>query len=185
VTRIESFIRRDSQKVFTSATLNRQMAALAGKLLRLPLEITVGGKSVVNSDVDQRVEVLQSSEAKFTRLLELLGNLYERDENADVRVLIFVERQETCDTLMVSLLRKGYPCSTLHGGKDQVDRDSTIGDFKAGVIPVLIATSVAARGLDVKELRLVVSLRSFFFTKHNFNVLDKSSAFPNYRQEIY
>ncbi len=164
MTRIESFIRRDSQKVFTSATLNRQMAALAGKLLQSPLEITVGGKSVVNSDVDQRVEVLQSSEAKFTRLLELLGNLYERDENADIRVLIFVERQETCDTLMVSLLRKGYPCSTLHGGKDQVDRDSTIGDFKAGVIPVLIATSVAARGLDVKELRLVVSLRSFSFT---------------------
>ena len=133
------------------------MAALAGKLLQSPLEITVGGKSVVNSDVDQRVEVLESSEAKFKRLLELLGNLYERDENADIRVLIFVERQETCDTLMVSLLRKGYPCSTLHGGKDQVDRDSTIGDFKAGVIPVLIATSVAARGLDVKELKLVVS----------------------------
>lgn len=46
---------------------------------------------------------------------------------------------------------------SIHGGKDQIDRDSTISDFKAGVVPVLVATSVAARGLDVKQLKLVVN----------------------------
>src|SRR3569833_371282 len=46
---------------------------------------------------------------------------------------------------------------SIHGGKDLVDRDSTIADFKSGVCPVLIATSVAARGLDVKQLKLVVN----------------------------
>ena len=46
---------------------------------------------------------------------------------------------------------------SIHGGKDQVDRDSTIEDFKAGIFPVLVATSVAARGLDVKQLMLVVN----------------------------
>jgi len=46
---------------------------------------------------------------------------------------------------------------SLHGGKDQVDRDSTIADFKSGVVPIVIATSVAARGLDVKQLKLVIN----------------------------
>ena len=91
------------------------------------------------------------------RLLELLGNLYDDEENEDARALIFVDRQEAADTLLRELMRKGYPCMSIHGGKDQVDRDSTIEDFKAGVFPVLVATSVAARGLDVKQLKLVVN----------------------------
>lgn len=49
----------------------------------------------------------------------------------------------------------GYPCLSLHGGKDQSDRECTIADFKAGVGNILIATSVAARGLDVRDLVLV------------------------------
>lgn len=48
--------------------------------------------------------------------------------------------------------QSGYPCLSLHGGKDQADRESTISDFKSNVCNVLVATSVAARGLDVKEL---------------------------------
>lgn len=51
----------------------------------------------------------------------------------------------------------GYPCLSLHGGKDQSDRESTIADFKSSVCNILVATSVAARGLDVKELVLVVN----------------------------
>ena len=156
ISKIAGYIRPDAQKILTSATLNRQMAALAGKFLSMPVEITVGGKSVVNSAIEQILEV-RPEETKFNRLLELLGKLYENDENTDQRCLIFVEKQEACDNLMVALLKKGYPCSTLHGGKDQVDRDSTIADFKAGIIPVLIATSVAARGLDVKNLTLVIN----------------------------
>lgn len=49
-------------------------------------------------------------------------------------------------------MQSGYPCLSLHGGKDQADRESTISDFKSNVCNVLVATSVAARGLDVKEL---------------------------------
>lgn len=89
------------------------------------------------------------------RLLQLLGDLYDKDE--DARTLIFVDRQESADGLLRELMRKGYPCNSIHGGKDQIDRDSTIDDFKAGVIPIMIATSVAARGLDVKQLKLVVN----------------------------
>ncbi len=72
-------------------------------------------------------------------------------------MLVFVSSQLKCDNLFRDLLRSGYPCMSLHGGKDQSDRESTINDFKSDVCNLLVATSVAARGLDVKELRLVVN----------------------------
>lgn len=154
VMKIIGNIRPDKQAVLFSATFPRQMEALARKTLQKPVEIIVGGRSVVAPEITQIVEV-RSEESKFLRLLELLGELYDKDE--DARTLIFVDRQESADTLLRDLMRKGYPCMSIHGGKDQVDRNSTIDDFKAGVVPILVATSVAARGLDVKQLKLVVN----------------------------
>ncbi|OJJ73961.1 hypothetical protein ASPBRDRAFT_29119 [Aspergillus brasiliensis CBS 101740] len=156
VMKIMGNIRPDRQTVLFSATFPRNMEALARKTLTKPIEIVVGGKSVVAPEITQIVEV-RNDDQKFVRLLELLGNLYSSDENEDARALIFVDRQEAADALLRELMRKGYPCMSIHGGKDQIDRDSTIEDFKAGIFPVLIATSVAARGLDVKQLKLVVN----------------------------
>ncbi|KAI9674750.1 MAG: pre-mRNA processing RNA-helicase [Caeruleum heppii] len=154
VMKIIANIRPDKQTVLFSATFPRQMEALARKTLQKPIEIVVGGRSVVAPEITQVVEV-RSEDSKFHRLLELLGDLYDKDE--DARTLIFVDRQESADALLRDLMRKGYPCMSIHGGKDQIDRDSTIDDFKAGVVPIMIATSVAARGLDVKQLKLVVN----------------------------
>ena len=156
VMKILGNIRPDRQTVLFSATFPRTMEALARKTLLKPVEIVVGGRSVVAPEITQIVEV-RSEESKFLRLLELLGNLYHEEKNEDDRALIFVERQESADGLLKDLMRKGYPCMSIHGGKDQIDRDSTIEDFKAGVVPIMIATSVAARGLDVKQLKLVVN----------------------------
>ncbi|KAL4809658.1 hypothetical protein BDV18DRAFT_83302 [Aspergillus unguis] len=156
VMKILGNVRPDRQTVLFSATFPRNMEALARKTLSKPIEIVVGGRSVVAPEITQVVEVC-NEDKKFVRLLELLGNLYSTDENEDARSLIFVDRQEAADTLLRELMRKGYPCMSIHGGKDQIDRDSTIEDFKAGIFPVLIATSVAARGLDVKQLKLVVN----------------------------
>ncbi|KAI4183066.1 MAG: hypothetical protein L6R41_005621 [Letrouitia leprolyta] len=156
VMKILTNIRPDRQTVLFSATFPRQMEALARKTLAKPVEIVVGGRSVVAPEITQIVEV-RSEETKFIRLLELLGNLYEEEKNEDDRALIFVDRQESADGLLKDLMIKGYSCMSIHGGKDQIDRDSTIDDFKAGVVPILIATSVAARGLDVKQLKLVVN----------------------------
>ncbi|KAF7537553.1 hypothetical protein G7054_g3619 [Neopestalotiopsis clavispora] len=154
VMKILNNMRTERQNILFSATMPRIMDALAKKILKDPVEITVGGKSVVAPEITQIVEV-REEDKKFFRLLELLGELYDKDE--DARTLIFVERQEKADKLLKELLQKGYPCMSIHGGKDQVDRDSTISDFKAGVVPIMIATSVAARGLDVKQLKLVVN----------------------------
>jgi ATP-dependent RNA helicase DDX46/PRP5 len=154
VMKIFANIRPNRQTILFSATMPRIMDALAKKTLQSPIEITVGGRSVVAPEITQIVEVREEKE-KFHRLLELLGELYDKDE--DARTLIFVDRQEKADDLLKDLMRKGYPCMSIHGGKDQIDRDSTIDDFKAGIVPIMIATSVAARGLDVKQLKLVVN----------------------------
>ncbi|GAA6053094.1 hypothetical protein JCM3770_000381 [Rhodotorula araucariae] len=153
VMKIIGQIRPDRQTVLFSATFPRQMEALARKVLRRPLEITVGGRSVVADTITQIVEV-RPEESKFNRLLELLGKLF--NDESDARALIFVERQESADKLFVELQNKNYTCMPLHGGREQVDRDQTIVDFKNGSCPIVIATSVAARGLDVKQLKLVV-----------------------------
>ncbi|XP_010555161.1 PREDICTED: DEAD-box ATP-dependent RNA helicase 42-like [Tarenaya hassleriana] len=151
ITRIIQNIQPDRQTVLFSATFPRQVEVLARKVLNKPVEIQVGGRSVVNKDIAQLVEVRPESE-RFWRLLELLGEWYEKG-----KILIFVHSQEKCDALFKDLLKHGYPCLSLHGAKDQTDRESTISDFKSNVCNLLIATSVAARGLDVKELELVVN----------------------------
>lgn len=154
VMKIIGNIRPDRQTVLFSATFPRQMEALARKILIRPVEIVVGARATVPPEIEQIVEV-RPDDTKFVRTLELLGELYDKDD--DARSLIFVDRQEAADTLLRDLMRKGYPCLSIHGGKDQIDRDSAIDDFKNGVVPVLIATSVAARGLDVKQLKLVIN----------------------------
>ncbi|KAM0873291.1 hypothetical protein ACQ4PT_038165 [Festuca glaucescens] len=151
ITRIVQNTRPDRQTVLFSATFPRQVEILARKVLTKPVEVLMGGRSVVNKDITQLVEVRPESE-RFFRLLELLGEWFTKG-----KILVFVHSQEKCDSLLKELFQHGYPCLSLHGGKDQNDRESTLADFKSNVCNLLIATSVAARGLDVKDLEIVVN----------------------------
>ncbi|XP_037936781.1 probable ATP-dependent RNA helicase DDX46 [Teleopsis dalmanni] len=151
VMRIIDNVRPDRQTVMFSATFPRQMEALARRILKRPIEVIVGGRSVVCKDVEQHVAILED-DAKFFKLLELLGHYQEEGS-----IIVFVDKQENADILLKDLMKASYPCMSLHGGIDQFDRDSTIIDFKSGRVRLLIATSVAARGLDVKDLILVVN----------------------------
>ena len=144
-------IRPDRQTVLFSATFPKQIEKLAKTVLRLPLEVVVGERSSVNKDITQVVEVHEDSD-KFMRLLQLLGVWYEKGS-----VLVFVDTQEKCDQLFHDLLKSGYPCLSLHGGKDQLDRDHTLHEFKKGIKTVMVATSVAGRGLDVPDIVVVVN----------------------------
>ncbi|GMH39795.1 hypothetical protein BSKO_07693 [Bryopsis sp. KO-2023] len=151
IMRIVNNIRPNRQTVMFSATFPRQVELIARRILDDPVEILVGGRSVVNSDITQYVEI-RPEDDRFFRLLEILGEWYEEG-----KILVFVNSQDKCDSLFRDLIRHGYPCSSLHGGKEQSDRECTIADFKGDVCSILIATSVAARGLDVKDLILVVN----------------------------
>jgi ATP-dependent RNA helicase DDX46/PRP5 len=144
-------VRPDRQTVLFSATFPKQIEKLAKSILKLPLEIVVGTRSVANKDITQYVEIHDEDE-KFLRLLQLLGIWNERGS-----VLVFVDKQDKCDQLFQDLLRAGYAALSLHGGKDQVDRDHTLHEFKTLMKTVMVATSVAGRGLDVPEIVCVIN----------------------------
>ena len=144
-------IRPDRQTVLFSATFPKAIEKLAKSILKHPLEIVVGDRSCVNKDITQYAEVHDEGD-KYMRLLQLLGLWYDKGN-----VIIFVDSQDKCDSLFQDLLKSGYPCVSLHGGKDQLDRDHTIYEFKNLIKTIMIATSVAGRGLDVPETVCVVN----------------------------
>ncbi|KDO23957.1 hypothetical protein SPRG_10653 [Saprolegnia parasitica CBS 223.65] len=151
ITKIMMNIRTDRQTLLFSATFPRAVETLARKVLKKPIEITVGARSTASGDITQYAEVREEHD-KFMRLLQLLGVWYEKGN-----VLVFVNTQQACDTVFQDLMKAGYPALSLHGGKDQVDRDYTVDDFKRKVRTLMVATSVAGRGLDVKDLVLVIN----------------------------
>jgi ATP-dependent RNA helicase DDX46/PRP5 len=160
VMKILANVRPDRQTVLFSATMPKNMQSLARKALHDPAEITIGGKSKVAPEITQIISVVPNSyEKKINKTLLYLGQLFSEDENA--QVLIFTERQETAEDLLSKLYKSKYfSVNTIHGAKDQTDRNEAINDFKQGVLSILIATSVAARGLDVPGLAMVLNFDS-------------------------
>jgi ATP-dependent RNA helicase DDX46/PRP5 len=126
---------------------------VARKALQYPIEVLVGGRSVASDNVTQYAEIVEE-ESKFLRLLQLLGEHVEDGK----KVIVFVGTQVKADSIFEQLLRCGYVSLSLHGGKEQEDRDSTISDFKRKDGPgLLVATGVAGRGLDVPSCRCVIN----------------------------
>lgn len=153
ITAILAAVRPDRQTVLFSATFPTTVENLARNSLKYPLEVIVGGRSVVSDNVVQHAELVEE-EDKFFRLLQLLGEKADHTK----KVIIFVDTQIRADKLFEQLLRNGYVSLSLHGGKEQEDRDSTIADFKRKDGPsILVATGVAGRGLDVPSCGCVIN----------------------------
>ena len=153
ISAILSAVRPDRQTVLFSATFPKTVEALARKSLNYPVEVLVGGRSVASDQVQQHGELVEE-EDKFLRLLQLLGEHADEEK----KVIVFVDTQSRADSVFEQLSRCGYPSLSLHGGKEQEDRDSTISDFKRVDGPnVLVATSVAGRGLDVPSCGCVIN----------------------------
>ncbi|KAF2745412.1 P-loop containing nucleoside triphosphate hydrolase protein [Sporormia fimetaria CBS 119925] len=156
ITRILGNVRPDRQTLLFSATFPKAMADLARKTLTNPVEVNIGGLSTVPPEITQVVKVVEpTADKKLEVVLFHLGQFFNNEP--DALALIFVERQETAEDMLQRCMKRGYPCNAIHGGKDQTDRTDAINDFRNGHISLLIATSVAARGLDVPQLKLVIN----------------------------
>jgi ATP-dependent RNA helicase DDX46/PRP5 len=151
ISRILTNVRPDRQTVMFSATFPRNVETLAKKILTKPVEIVVGNRGQVGRNILQIIEVIEP-EKKIVKLLEILGYWSSKGQ-----ILIFVDKQVEADNLFTELLKYGYNPLVLHGGQDQVDRQFTIADFKRGAKTLMIATSLCARGLDIKNLVLVIN----------------------------
>ena len=138
-------VRPSRQVAMFSATFARNIEGLARDLLRDPVRITVGSVGQSNKDVQQFVEVLKNEEAKWMWLVDKLDQLLDQGQ-----VLIFRGTKDDCEAMANKLKRAAYNSNAIHGDKDQRERDEIMRDFKSGKAPILVATDVASRGLDIR-----------------------------------
>jgi len=119
-----------------------------------PVFMNVGSMDLSAShNIEQIVEVMDDS-SKQARLFGLLETLIEEP---DAKILVFVETKRKCDELTYLMKREGWPVTCIHGDKSQFERDRVMHDFKRGKMPILLATDVAARGLDVSDIKVVIN----------------------------
>ena len=151
--KICSQIRPDRQVLMWSATWPREVQRLAQDYLQDYYQVTVGSLDLAgNKDVTQKIVVCTDQE-KYTNLLRYLkDNLTDKD-----RVLVFVETKRGCDMLTRSLRQDSFQARAMHGDKSQEERDWVLKEFKNRQSTLLVATDVAARGLDVDDIRMVVN----------------------------
>jgi ATP-dependent RNA helicase RhlE len=146
--KIAGMLPDERQTMLFSATMPKQMNELAQTYLRSPLRIEVSPPGKAADKVVQEVHFIAKSE-KVGLLIEML------DKHRDERALVFGRTKHGSEKLMKTLVNAGYAAGSIHGNKSQGQRDRAIAAFKAGEIKVLVATDVAARGLDIPDVKHV------------------------------
>ncbi len=150
VTRIIEATPDDRQLVLFSATTNQEVLTIAWKYQHDPVEITVEATKQDRPQITQYV-IATERERKMDDLLYLLeADVYQR-------IMIFCNTKFMTDRLASSLQKQGWDVQALHGDIPQSKRNVIMRDFKQGRFPILIATDVAARGIDVDDVEAVIN----------------------------
>ncbi|CAL5327314.1 unnamed protein product [Camellia sinensis] len=152
IRKIVAQIRPDRQTLYWSATWPKEVETLARQFLRNPYKVIIGSPYLkANQSINQVVEVV-TEVAKYNRLIRLLKEVMDGN-----RILIFMETKKGCDQVTRQLRMDGWPALSIHGDKNQAERDWVLAEFKSGRSLIMTATDVAARGLDVKDIKCVVN----------------------------
>ena len=138
------------QTFMFSATFPVEIQRLAGDFMQDYHFIAVGRVGAASKDVTQRIEWVEEKD-KIDFVLDFLSRVGEG------LVLIFTETKRGADLLEDVLIRNSYPASSIHGDKSQREREEALKMFKTGTTPILVATDVAARGLDIPNVTQVIN----------------------------
>lgn len=156
----------DSTVLMWSATWPKEVQALANDYLGDYYQVTVGSLDLSgNRNITQVIEICTDPDKYRNLLRHLRENWSTRD-----RCLIFVETKKGCDVLTRSLRADGFQARAMHGDKSQEERDFTLKEFKSMQSTLLVATDVAARGLDVDDIRLVVRYSNLGWSFRFFSI---------------
>ncbi|EIW72283.1 hypothetical protein TREMEDRAFT_41622 [Tremella mesenterica DSM 1558] len=159
------------QTVMFSATWPESVRRLASTFLRDPLRITVGSDELsANKRIEQVVEVLDNGFQKDARMLHHLRahlKAHPSTLKAPTRILVFALYKKEAQRLESTLRRNGYNVGALHGDMGQDARFKALDKFKEGKVEILVATDVAARGLDIPDVGLVLNV-TFPLTTEDF-----------------
>lgn len=147
-------IRPDKQTLMWSATWPKEVKRLAEEFLCDYIQTNIGALQLTaNHSILQIIDVCMDHE-KEEKLVKLLNEIMQEKEN---KTLIFVETKKKADDISRRMKRDGWPVLSIHGDKSQQERDWALNDFRGGRNPILIATDVASRGLDVDDIKFVIN----------------------------
>ena len=149
IRRIMERLPRERQTVLFSATFSPEIKKLAQQLLHEPETIEVARRNTVSETITHRVVRCEAAH-KRDALVELL-------QRHPGQALVFVDTKIACGRLASLLQRRGIQAEAIHGDKSQQQRFEVLEAFKNGSLRVLVATDVAARGLDIEELPFVIN----------------------------
>ncbi len=138
------------QSLMFSATFADEIKALAGQFLRNPVEVQVARRNSVVATVAHLVHPVEAS-----RKRDLLQHVLAADSRR--QALVFSRTKHGADKLATHLERFGFRVAAIHGNKSQGQRTRALRDFKDGRLTVLVATDIAARGLDIEQLPVVIN----------------------------
>ncbi|XP_023019934.1 uncharacterized protein [Leptinotarsa decemlineata] len=156
IRKILSQVRPDRQTLMWSATWPKEVKKLATDFLKNPVQINIGSKNLsANNNIIQIVDVCQEHE-KETKLGTLLQEINHTSEEGS-KIIIFVETKKKVEGITNTIRRVGWPALSMHGDKSQQERDYVLREFRSGKSSILVATDVAARGLDVEGIKYVVN----------------------------
>lgn len=146
--RIAPLLAKDRQTMMFSATMPKLMADLSAQYLTNPVRVEVARPGVAADKIDQSVHFVAMGDkpALLTRLLS---------DHVSERALVFARTKHGAERLMKKLVAAGYDAASIHGNKSQGQRDRAIRDFRSGDVTVLVATDVAARGIDIPDVSYV------------------------------
>jgi len=150
IKKIVSLLPKKRQTLFFSATMPAEIAKLAHTILTNPVRVEVAPVSSTAEKITQSVYAVEKANKP-----KLLVHLLKKE--IEDHVLIFTRTKHGADRLVRLLSKQGIMAQAIHGNKSQNARQRALGEFKAGSLRVLIATDIAARGIDVDDLKYVIN----------------------------
>ncbi len=150
IKRIIGLTPRSRQTLMFSATFPEEIRQLAAQFQRDPQQVSVSTRNTAPVAITDRVHPVDSE-----RKRELLVHLLALDSRR--QTLVFARTKHGSDKLVKQLVADGFKAAAIHGNKSQGARVRALGDFKAGRVNILVATDIAARGLDIEQLPMVIN----------------------------
>lgn len=150
IRKVCAMVREDRQTLFFSATVSREIKQLANSLLTDPVLVETAPESTTVDAIAQRIYTLERENKKVLLLRMLETEPVER-------MLIFSKTKHGADKIVKGLRRENIPAEAIHGNKTQNARTKALGRFKKGSVKILVATDIASRGIDVRNITHVIN----------------------------
>lgn len=153
IRRIVLGIRPDRQTIMTSATWTNEVQSLAARYMTNPIKVNVGALDLAAThSVTQDIIIAEDEDRR-----EILDGIIQ-NMAPDDKLIVFVDRKSVADDVSSDLQLNGVDCQSIHGDREQSDREQALSEIRSGEVRILVATDVASRGLDIKDITHIFNM---------------------------